>query len=119
VIVGAGFAARARAAPDRPALYFDGHIVPAGALLALALRAAAGVRPGRVVAIEGTNAPETLAAILGVALAGGTAAVLDPGWPPSQRDAALAALKPDAIFDHGHRPPPVASLPAVDPQAPF
>jgi long-chain acyl-CoA synthetase len=119
VIVGGGFVAGARAAPDRPALRFDGRSVPAGALLTLALRVAGGIGPGSTVAIRGANAPEVLAAILGTALAGGTAGVLDPGWPPAQRDAALAVLMPDLIFDEGGLGPPVPALPEVDPGAPF
>lgn len=119
MIVGSGFAARARVEPDRPALRFDGRVVPAGSLMTLALRAARGIAPGMKVAIRGANAPETLAAILGTALAGGVAGVLDPGWPPLQREGALAALAPDVIFDEGGGRPPVATLPEVDPEAPF
>ena len=68
-------AALAQADPERPAIYFDAHIVTRGALDRLATRiaaalVAAGVGPEAIVAVALGRRPEAVAAFLGVMRAG-------------------------------------------------
>src|SRR5690606_29801328 len=96
--VGAAFAARADRTPDRIAVDTGTAPLAAGALLSALEAVAAAIRPGEVVAVTARNDGATLARILGIARAGGLAATLDPSWPATQRDAALAALAPDRVL---------------------
>ncbi len=108
--VGAAFAARADRTPDRIAVDTGTAPLAAGALLWALEAVAAAIRPGEVVAVTARNDGATLARILGIARAGGLAATLDPSWPATQRDAALAALAPDRVLD-GTEPGGTGSLP--------
>ena len=66
----------------------NGRQSPDGELTSCALRCAdglvaAGILPGRVVAIEGVRRSEYVVAVCGALLAGGVCAPLDPNYPRS------------------------------------
>ena len=84
------FLAVAAAAPDRRALVHDGRPITYGELRDAAEAASArfGDRPG-IVGVPATRTPETIAALLGVWLAGGGYCPLDPAFP----DERLAAMR--------------------------
>lgn len=84
------FLAVAARAPDHPALVHDGTPITYGALRTAAEAVAAGLgdRPG-VVGVPATHTPETIAALLGVWLAGGAYCPLDPSFPAGR----LAAMR--------------------------
>jgi non-ribosomal peptide synthetase component F len=88
----AEFLAVAAHAPDRPALVHDGRPITYGELRAEAEAVAAGLgdRPG-IVGVPATKTPETIAALLGVWLAGGAYCPLDPAFP-ARRLAAMRAV---------------------------
>jgi nonribosomal peptide synthetase protein VioO len=85
------FLAVAERSPGHPALVHDGRPITYGALLAAAEAVAAGLgeRPG-IVGVPATRTPETIAALLGVWLAGGAHCPLDPAFPPERLAAMLA-----------------------------
>ena len=84
------FLAVAARAPDHPALVHDGTPTTYGALRDAAEAVAAGLgdRPG-IVGVPATRTPETIAALLGVWLAGGAYCPLDPSFPAER----LAAMR--------------------------
>ncbi|TCK25718.1 non-ribosomal peptide synthetase [Pseudonocardia endophytica] len=90
-----GFVARARQAPDEPAVvtssaslsYAD---VAAGAgAVAQALRAV-GHEPGGIVGVLTERGPEQVLAVLGTTIVGGVYLPVDTNQPPARRDALLA-----------------------------
>ncbi|HYE00377.1 MAG TPA: AMP-binding protein [Alphaproteobacteria bacterium] len=96
------FARIAARQPDRPAVALGGAALSYGALAGLAERVAArllaeGLGGGRV-ALLLPNRAEFPALFLGIAMAGAAAMVLDPKWPPAQRDRVLALAEPDLIL---------------------
>lgn len=84
------FLAAAARTPTHPAIVHDGHVVTYAELRARAVEAVArlGAAPG-VVGVPATRTPDTVAALLGVWLAGGTYCPLDPAFPPDR----LAAMR--------------------------
>ncbi|HUZ57111.1 MAG TPA: amino acid adenylation domain-containing protein [Streptosporangiaceae bacterium] len=80
----------ARQAPDAPAVVVADRTVHTYADLQAAANRLAwllreiGVRPGEHVAVVGRHRPETVVALLGVALAGATFVPVDPQWPVSR-----------------------------------
>jgi nonribosomal peptide synthetase protein VioO len=101
------FLAVAAHAPDRPALVHDGRAVTYGELRAAAEAVAAelGERPG-IVGVEATRTPGTIAALLGVWLAGGAYCPLDPAFPPA-RLAAMRAVCDRVLGEPGDPVDPV------------
>ncbi|GAB1510122.1 amino acid adenylation domain-containing protein [Actinophytocola sp. KF-1] len=98
------FLAAAARAPDRPALVHDGTPVTYEALrtAAEAVAARLGDRPG-IVGVPATRTPETIAALLGVWLAGGAYCPLDPSFPAGR----LAAMRVVCDRVLGEPGPPV------------
>jgi nonribosomal peptide synthetase protein VioO len=110
-----GFLSVAARAPGHPALVHDGRTVTYAALRAAAAAVAAGLgdRPG-VVGVPVTRGPETIAALLGVWLAGGAYCPLDPSFPP-ERLAAMRAVCDRVVGEPGD---PVAPVHADGGEAP-
>jgi nonribosomal peptide synthetase protein VioO len=113
------FLAVAGRTPDRTALVHDGRQVTYAELLADATEFAAGLgaAPG-VVGVPATHTPDTIAALLGVWLAGGVYCPLDPAFPPERLavmrrfcDTADAAGAAYVLFTSGSTgaPKPVAT----------
>jgi non-ribosomal peptide synthetase component F len=115
-----GFLAAARRGPDHPAIVHDGVAITYGELAVAVTEVAArlGDRPG-VVGVDVTRTPDTITALLGVWLAGGTYCPLDPAFPPErlttmrQATAGLSFAEPPAyiLFTSGSTgaPKPVAT----------
>jgi non-ribosomal peptide synthetase component F len=84
----AEFVAVAGHTPDRAALVHDGRQVTYAELRAaatdFAARLAATPGPVGVVGVPATHTPDTIAALLGVWLAGGAYCPLDPAFPPER-----------------------------------
>ncbi|SDC07644.1 amino acid adenylation domain-containing protein [Actinokineospora iranica] len=60
-----------------------------------------GVRPHDIVPVVARRSPDLLAAILGVLMAGGAYAVLDPRWPHPRTDRLLTAMRPPVVLADG------------------
>ena len=100
-------AARAAAEPDAPAVACAGQRLTYRQLdqhsnrLGRHLRAA-GIRPGRVVALAVDRSVELVAAALGILKAGGAVCLFDAAFPPSPAQVNL--VRPDLILtDTNHR----------------
>ena len=98
----AGLIESARSDPDRVAIEQGNDGWTRGEFLAAAMTVRvgplAGVEPGTTVALLAGNSPVFLAGFLGIALAGGVAAVLDPSWTDERRRDALTQLQPFAVL---------------------
>jgi non-ribosomal peptide synthetase component F len=79
------FLAAARRTPEHPAIVHDGVAISYEQLGLRAAEVVAGLgeRPG-VVGVPATRTPDTIAALLGIWLAGGTYCPLDPTFPPER-----------------------------------
>jgi len=79
------FLAVAARVPDRPAIVHYGAVITYGELCdrVTAVAARLGDRPG-VVGVDAVRTPDTIAALFGIWLAGGTYCPLDPGYPPER-----------------------------------
>jgi non-ribosomal peptide synthetase component F len=101
-----GFLAAARRDPEHPAIVHDGVAITYGALAAAVAEVAArlGERPG-VVGVDASRTPDTITALLGVWLAGGTYCPLDPAFPPER----LAAMR-ETVADLSFADPPAYIL---------
>lgn len=108
--VPARLARLAAAAPERPAVLFDGEVLTRGALdtraaaLAAGL-AARGIGRGDRVAVALERAPETIVALLGVLRAGAAFLPLDPAYPAARIHGMLA----DAGIAHCITTPTIAA----------
>lgn len=122
--VHAQVAARAREAPDAPAVVDGDHTITFGAVdraaNGLARRLVrAGVRRGDVVAIVMRRSVEAVVAILGTHRAGAAYLPLDPTYPPQRLEPMLEAARPVALLvreDTTALPGKVALEILVDPQ---
>jgi amino acid adenylation domain-containing protein len=88
----------AHRAPDSPAVltaegvaYTYGELLAAGNRLARLLRSR-GIGPGDHVGVVGRHRPDTVVALLGVALAGGAFVPCHPDWPASRLGYVLASV---------------------------
>ncbi|SDN69087.1 amino acid adenylation domain-containing protein [Methylobacterium phyllostachyos] len=111
----------AAAAPDRPAVLFDGRTLTRGALDARAAALAAGLAArgigrGDRVAVALDRGPDLIVALLGVLRAGAAFLPLDPAYPAARvhmmlADAGIArCLTTPAIAERLELPPVVARL---------
>ncbi|WP_395665187.1 amino acid adenylation domain-containing protein [Methylocella sp.] len=125
--VGACFRAAAQAFADRPAVLSDARGPMSFAELdrrsdacARAL-AAAGVRPGDVVALFMPRSPEAIVAMLGALKAGAAFAPLDPAYPAEHLAFIAADAAPAAVLVRPQDAGPDFAAPrlAVDAAAPF
>jgi len=119
--VPARLARLAAAAPDRPAVLFDGRTLTRGALDARAAALAAGLAArgigrGHRVAVALDRSPDLIVALLGVLRAGAAFLPLDPAYPAARvhmmlADAGIAlCLTTPAIAARLDLPPEVAQL---------
>ncbi|MFG1959497.1 AMP-binding protein [Nonomuraea sp. NPDC049028] len=78
--------------PDRPAIAYNGRTLTYTQLHAwmCATGRRLGPRPG-VVGVLASRSPETVAALLGILVAGGTYVPIDPGFPLPRRRALMSA----------------------------
>ena len=130
--------------PDAVALRHGSTCLTYGELMARAGSLAArlvrdGVGPGSLVAVCLDRGPDTVAALLGVAMSGAAYLPVDPGYPPARVAFVLAdsgavlaltephlapsgipALHVSAFFAAAAREsdPPAVDLPAIDPESP-
>ncbi len=94
-------AARAEAGPDVPAVACAGHrltyrqIDQGSNRLGRHLRAA-GIRPGRLVALCVDRSPPLAVAVLGILKAGGAVCLFDPSFPPSAPQ--VESVRPDLVL---------------------
>jgi amino acid adenylation domain-containing protein len=107
------FAARARAAPERPALRQGdrewSYGALAGAAFALGSRlAASGVAPGAVVAVSGPPGFGLVAACLAVWAARAVLLTVDPDLPPARRRRMLEAARATLLLAPAGEDPDVA-----------
>ena len=104
------FAARVQRHPDRPAVVLRDRVLTFAELDRQARRVArslvaAGVRPTQTVGVLVSRTTETIAALLGVILAGAAYVPLDPTWPEQRRRQVVdlagcaAVVAPDAVAD--------------------
>ncbi|MEU7827650.1 MULTISPECIES: amino acid adenylation domain-containing protein [unclassified Nonomuraea] len=86
------FAGAAGRHPDRPAIAYNGQTLTYAQLHAwmCATGRRLGPRPG-VVGVLASRSPETVAALLGILVAGGTYVPIDPGFPLPRRRALMSA----------------------------
>ncbi|NUR48066.1 MAG: non-ribosomal peptide synthetase [Hamadaea sp.] len=98
--LGAAFRRAAAAYGDRPAVVPGPRTLTYAELEALARETAQrlGPSPGPV-GVLARHDPETVVAMLGVWLAGGTYCPIDPAFPPERRSALLAASGCRAVLD--------------------
>ena len=96
-----GLLSHAAAAPKRPALRWEGGALTYGALAErvsrVAQASAGAVGPGARAAIVAPNVPEYFEVVLGVSLAGGAVATLNPRQTPSELRAVLEDSAPRLI----------------------
>jgi len=118
------FFERARAEPERPALWCDGRGQTRAELARSALRYAAalqqrGVNPGDVVVVSLPKGPEQIAAVLGVLAAGATYVPMGIDQPVVRRErvfwASGAVCTIDSSFAQGPLPEPLAEPCQIDP----